>query len=59
MAEAIIRVFRGNAESGELVEYRVPSEKGEVVLDILLRIQASKANDLAIRWNCRQTITLL
>jgi len=53
MAEAIMRVFRGDAKGGEFKEYRVPFEKGEVVLDVLHRIQATQANDLAIRWNCK------
>ncbi len=51
--EAIMHVFRGDARGGEFREYRVPVEEGMVVLDVLHRIQAAQANDLAIRWNCK------
>ena len=51
--EAIMHVFRGDAAGGAFREYRVPIEEGMVVLDVLHRIQATQANDLAIRWNCK------
>ncbi len=51
--EAIMHVFRGDAEGGDFREYRVPVEEGMVVLDVLHKIQATQANDLAIRWNCK------
>jgi succinate dehydrogenase / fumarate reductase iron-sulfur subunit len=51
--EAILRVFRGDAQGGELREYRVPLEEGVVVLDVIHRIQATQAPDLAVRWNCK------
>ncbi len=51
--EAIMHVFRGDAEGGAFREYRVPVEEGMVVLDVLHKIQATQANDLAIRWNCK------
>jgi succinate dehydrogenase / fumarate reductase iron-sulfur subunit len=50
---ATMRVWRGNEQGGELVEFQVPYESGEVVLDILHRIQATEAPDLAVRWNCK------
>src|SRR5438045_4116049 len=53
MAEVTMRVWRGDASGGEFAEYRVAAEEGEVVLDVLHRVQASQANDLAIRWNCK------
>ncbi len=53
MREAVMHVFRGDPEGGELREYRVPYEEGMVVLDVLHRLQATQANDLAIRWNCK------
>ena len=53
MTEALLRVFRGDAERGAFREYRVPVEEGEVILDVLLRVQAMQAPDLAIRWNCK------
>jgi len=48
-----MRIFRGDAEGGEYVDYDVQSEEGEVVLDIIHRIQATQAGDLAVRWNCK------
>src|ERR671939_545146 len=48
-----MRVWRGDASGGDFVDYRVEAEEGEVVLDVLHRIQATEANDLAIRWNCK------
>src|SRR5438876_9354798 len=51
--EAVLRVFRGDASGGSEVEYRVPVEPGMVVLDAIHWIQAHKAPDLAVRWNCK------
>jgi len=51
--EVTLRVWRGDAAGGELRDYQVPVEEGEVVLDALHRLQATQANDLAIRWNCK------
>ena len=51
--EAIMHVFRGDAEGGGFREYRAPVDEGMVVLDVLHKIQATQANDLAIRWNCK------
>jgi len=53
VGEAILHVFRGDAEGGAFREYRVPVEPGMVVLDVIHRIQATQANDLAVRWNCK------
>jgi succinate dehydrogenase / fumarate reductase iron-sulfur subunit len=53
MTDVTMRVWRGDAERGEFHDYVVESLEGEVVLDILHRIQATQANDLAIRWNCK------
>ncbi|HEU5268645.1 MAG TPA: succinate dehydrogenase/fumarate reductase iron-sulfur subunit [Jatrophihabitans sp.] len=51
--DAHFRVWRGDAESGELVDYPVEVNEGEVVLDIIHRLQQTQANDLAVRWNCK------
>ena len=51
--EAALRVWRGDAGAGELAGYRVEVNEGEVVLDVLHRLQATQASDLAIRWNCK------
>src|SRR2546427_389061 len=51
--ERLFRVWRGTAAGGSFVEYRVEGDPGMVVLDVLHRIQAKLANDLAVRWNCK------
>jgi succinate dehydrogenase / fumarate reductase iron-sulfur subunit len=48
-----MRVWRGDAHGGEFRDYDVVVEEGEVVLDVVHRIQATQANDLAVRWNCK------
>jgi len=53
VAEAVFQVYRGNAEKGDLKEYKVHVEEGMVVLDAIHRIQAKDAPDLAVRWNCK------
>jgi succinate dehydrogenase / fumarate reductase, iron-sulfur subunit len=53
MAEFTFRVWRGDKKGGAFQEYRVPVEEGMVVLDVIHRIQATQANDLAVRWNCK------
>jgi succinate dehydrogenase / fumarate reductase iron-sulfur subunit len=53
VSERIFRVWRGTAGGGSFVEHRIEVDEGMVVLDVLHRIQAKQANDLAIRWNCK------
>ncbi len=53
MADAILKVFRGNKDGGQSVEYKVPVAPGMVVLDALHYIQGHLAPDLAVRWNCK------
>ena len=48
-----LKIWRGDAKSGELVSYRVPVREGMVVLDAVLWVQANMAADLAVRWNCK------
>ena len=48
-----LRVWRGDAGAGELADYQVEVNEGEVVLDVLHRLQATQAGDLAVRWNCK------
>jgi succinate dehydrogenase / fumarate reductase iron-sulfur subunit len=48
-----LKIFRGDAEGGEEVEYETPAVEGMVVLDAVLNIQAMQAPDLAVRWNCK------
>ena len=51
--ELCLRVWRGDAHGGDVVDYTVAVEPGEVVLDAVHRIQATQAGDLAVRWNCK------
>ena len=53
MVEATLKVFRGDNNGGEHVEYKVPIAPGMVVLDAIHYIQAHQAGDLAVRWNCK------
>ena len=55
MAKRIVtmRVWRGDRTGGAFREYRVPIEEGMVVLDVIHAIQRTRANDLAVRWNCK------
>lgn len=51
--EARFKVWRGDAEGGGLEDFTVEVNDGEVVLDIIHRLQATQAPDLAVRWNCK------
>jgi succinate dehydrogenase / fumarate reductase iron-sulfur subunit len=49
-----IRIFRGErGNGGQFVDYQVDVEEGNVVLDVVLKVQAELAPDLAVRWNCK------
>jgi len=47
------RVWRGDDSGGQLEDFDVEVNDGEVVLDIIHRLQATQAPDLAVRWNCK------
>jgi len=53
MAQFTMRVFRGDRSGGEFRDYTVDVAEGQVVLDVVHTIQATQANDLAVRWNCK------
>ncbi len=53
MAERHFRVWRGDASGGQFQDYKTNVETGMVVLDVLHRIQAEQAGDMAVRWNCK------
>jgi succinate dehydrogenase / fumarate reductase iron-sulfur subunit len=53
MPNFTMRVFRGTPETGDFKEYKVEGGEGMVVLDVVHRIQATQAPDLACRWNCK------
>jgi succinate dehydrogenase / fumarate reductase, iron-sulfur subunit len=48
-----MQLWRGDRSGGELQDYDVEVEDGEVVLDAIHRVQATQAGDLAVRWNCK------
>jgi succinate dehydrogenase / fumarate reductase, iron-sulfur subunit len=51
--KAKFKVWRGDAGKGDLENYDVEVNEGEVVLDIIHRLQATQAPDMAVRWNCK------
>ena len=59
MADSVtFRIFRGEPDKdgvpfGKMVDYKVDLDEGMVVLDVVHRIQAEHAPDLACRWNCK------
>lgn len=53
MKEAKFKIYRGDKNSGQEVEYKVPVEEGMVVLDAIHYIQRNESPDLAVRWNCK------
>jgi succinate dehydrogenase / fumarate reductase iron-sulfur subunit len=48
-----MHLWRGDESGGEFAEYVLPAQEGEVVLDVIHRVQATQAPDLACRWNCK------
>src|SRR5271165_3425055 len=50
---ASLRVWRGDEAGGELRDFTVEVNEGEVVLDVILRLQQTQVPDLAVRWNCK------
>ena len=53
MAERTFKVWRGDSKGGEFKTFKVDVDEGMVVLDVIHRIQATQANDMACRWNCK------
>lgn len=53
MAKVTFKIWRGNSEGGDFVDYTTEVAEGMVVLDAVLQIQGEQANDLACRWNCK------
>jgi len=51
--DAVLRIFRGDAQGGQFQDYAVPLHEGMVVLDAIHHVQAHAASDLACRWNCK------
>src|SRR5216684_5222319 len=53
MATATFKIWRGNSAGGEFKDYSTEITEGMVVLDAVHNVQATQANDLAVRWNCK------
>ncbi len=54
MPSAKFQIWRGdNHDSGGLQDFDVEYQEGMVVLDVVHKIQAEQAPDLACRWNCK------
>jgi succinate dehydrogenase / fumarate reductase iron-sulfur subunit len=53
MGQAAFRIWRGDKTAGQFMEYKAEISEGMVVLDAVHQIQATQANDLACRWNCK------
>ncbi len=47
------KIFRGDSSNGQMISYSTQVDQGMVVLDVIHRIQADSANDMAVRWNCK------
>ncbi|HLI14978.1 MAG TPA: succinate dehydrogenase/fumarate reductase iron-sulfur subunit [Acidimicrobiales bacterium] len=52
-AQVTLRIWRGDEQGGEFRDYTLAAQEGEVVLDVVHRVQAELAPDLAVRWNCK------
>ncbi len=53
MKTATFRIWRGDAQGGAFADHTAEVTEGMVVLDAVHQIQATQANDLACRWNCK------
>lgn len=54
MGQVTFKIWRTATESkGDFQEYQTEISEGMVVLDAIHQIQASDAQDLAVRWNCK------
>ena len=53
MTKRNFKIWRGDKNLGELIDYEVDVDRGMVLLDVVHKIQAEYAGDLAVRWNCK------
>ena len=53
MSKRDFKIYRGDDERGELVNYKCEVTEGMVVLDVVHEIQKLHDSDLAARWNCK------
>ena len=48
-----MRIWRGDSNNDEFKDVSVDANEGEVVLDVIHRVQGTQMPDLAVRWNCK------
>ena len=48
-----MRIWRGDSKNGDFKDVSVDANEGEVVLDVIHRVQGTQMPDLAVRWNCK------
>src|SRR5271170_7877577 len=53
MSTATFRIWRGDSKQAGFQDYTTEVSEGMVVLDVVHKIQAEQANDMAVRWNCK------
>jgi len=53
MSAATFPDLARDRKSGAFQEYQTEVTEGMVVLDVIHKIQAEQANDMAVRWNCK------
>jgi len=53
MSAVTFQIWRGDRNKGEFREYKTEVTEGMVVIDVIHKIQAEQANDMAVRWNCK------
>jgi succinate dehydrogenase / fumarate reductase, iron-sulfur subunit len=53
MSAVTFQIWRGDRNQGAFQEYKAEVTEGMVVLDMVHKIQAEQANDMAVRWNCK------
>ncbi len=53
MSDVTLRIWRGAEGEGAFEEYSCSYDPGMVVLDVVHRVQAEQAPDMAVRWNCK------
>jgi len=51
-----LRIWRGDAKEGKLEDVSVEANEGEVVLDVIHRVQGTQMPDLAVRWNAAHAL---
>jgi len=55
-SQRTMRIWRSDPsdpKKGKFVDYKVEEDRGMVVLDMVHKVQAEQAGDLACRWNCK------